>query len=115
MPSDETDGNAQSGQPSGDWNGGWHNPFACNYNVATGLCMGIRRVSHGDMTGQPSRNDEDPGSGHTAYPNVGTAAVTNPGETDHSRHSGGSGGSRIWDGVVDPEEIVPGPLPGSAS
>ncbi len=104
-------GNDEAGQPS---DSGWTNPNACNYNPITKQCQGARRVTHEDMTGQPSPIDDGTDTNDSSTPNVGAVAVTNPGGgdwvVDVNRNSNSR--SKIDENVVDPEEMIPGgPLP----
>jgi len=65
-----------------------------------------------DIVTQPVHGDEVANIRNTSgKPNAGPAAVTNPGTHDGSSSGGSSRGGSIKEGAVDPEEIIPGPLP----
>lgn len=62
-----------------------------------------------DMVTQPAHGDEIATIRDTSgKPSAGPAAVTNPGTHEGSSPGGGSRGTSVKEGAVDPEEVVPG-------
>jgi hypothetical protein len=84
----------------------------CNWNPVLGRCT-KPQTSHQDMTGQPGPGQKDTASTGTesSAPQLGSEAVTNPGDSNYSSgRTGGSGGGRPID-MRDPPKGVPGTEP----